>query len=67
VCSESDEASTQTGLAAWPTARKESDMFIGEIEEIGVIEPLVVPESLPLERESEPADRRRVEEPVPAG
>lgn len=47
--------------------RKEADMFIGEIEEIGVIEPLVVPEVLPVERESEPAEPRRVEEPVPAG
>lgn len=44
-------------------------MFIGEIEEIGVIEPLVVPETVPAEheRETEPAEPRRVEEPVPTG
>lgn len=42
-------------------------MFIGEIEEVGVIEPLAVPETHPGERETEPVDPRRVEEPVPSG
>ena len=36
-------------------------MFIGEIEEIGVIEPVSVPEELPSEQPVAP-----VEEPVPA-
>jgi hypothetical protein len=39
-------------------------MFIGEILEIGVIEPLVVPEPVPVEAdrpEAHPAD-----EPIPA-
>ena len=36
-------------------------MFIGEIEEIGVIEPVPVPEELPREEPSAP-----VEEPVAA-
>jgi len=36
-------------------------MFIGEIEEIGVIEPVSVPEDLPAERPATP-----VEEPVAA-
>jgi hypothetical protein len=42
-------------------------MVIGEIQEVGVIEPLVVPESAPAERETEQPIPRRVEEPVPAG
>jgi hypothetical protein len=43
-------------------------MFIGEIQEVGIIEPLVVPETLPAERETtESPIPRRVEEPVPAG
>ena len=43
-------------------------MFIGEIQEVGIIEPLVVPEPVPAERETElPPIPRRVEEPVPAG
>lgn len=43
-------------------------MFIGEIEEVGIIEPVVVPESRP-EPQAEPATAApsRVEEPVPAG
>jgi hypothetical protein len=40
-------------------------MFIGEIQEVGIIEPLVVPEPVPPERETEPIPRR-IEEPVPA-
>jgi hypothetical protein len=36
-------------------------MFIGEIEEVGVIEPISMPESLPAEQPETP-----VEEPVPA-
>jgi hypothetical protein len=39
-------------------------MFIGEIEEIGVIEPLVVPEPIPAETERE--ETQPVREPVPA-
>jgi hypothetical protein len=44
-------------------------MFIGEIEEVGVIEPVVVPESRPAEAPGEPvtAAPGRIEEPVPAG
>lgn len=42
-------------------------MFIGEIEEVGIIEPIVIPESVPAERETEQPIRRRIEEPVPAG
>jgi hypothetical protein len=45
---------------------KEAEMVIGEIQEVGVIEPLVVPESAPAERETEPPMPRRVEELVPA-
>jgi hypothetical protein len=45
-------------------------MVIGEIQEVGVIEPLVVPEdapeSAPAEHETEQPMPRRVEEPVPA-
>lgn len=41
-------------------------MFIGEIQEVGIIEPLVVPESVPVERETEPIPRR-IEEPAPSG
>jgi hypothetical protein len=36
-------------------------MFIGEIEEVGVIEPISLPESIPAEQPEAP-----VEEPVPA-
>jgi hypothetical protein len=42
-------------------------MFIGEIEEVGIIEPLVVPGSVPTEHETEQPIPRRIEEPVPAG
>ena len=42
-------------------------MFIGEIQEVGIIEPLVVPESIPVERETEQPTPRRIEEPVPSG
>jgi hypothetical protein len=41
-------------------------MFIGEIEEVGIIEPLVIPGSVP-ERETEQPIPRRIEEPVPTG
>jgi hypothetical protein len=42
-------------------------MFIGEIQEVGIIEPLVIPESVPAEHEIEQPSIPRVEEPVPAG
>jgi hypothetical protein len=42
-------------------------MFIGEIEEVGIIEPLVIPGSVPAERETEQPIPRRIEEPVPTG
>lgn len=42
-------------------------MFIGEIQEVGIIEPLVVPEPVPIERETEQPTPRRIEEPVPSG
>lgn len=44
-------------------------MYIGEIEEVGVIEPVVVPESRPAEVPAEPVTTApsRFEEPVPAG
>ena len=41
---------------------REVDMFIGEIEEIGVIEPIQLPEATPLEERQDVP----VEEPVPA-
>ena len=42
-------------------------MFIDEIQEVGIIEPLVVPETVPDERETEQPIPRRTEGPVPAG
>jgi hypothetical protein len=43
-------------------------MHIGEIQEVGIIEPLTIPEVQPTE--VDPADEgalpRRIEEPVPA-
>lgn len=42
-------------------------MFIGEIQEVGIIEPLIVPESVPAERETERPIPPLIEEPVPAG
>jgi hypothetical protein len=44
-------------------------MFIGEIEEVGVIEPVVAPESRPVDPLAEPVTETpsRFEEPVPAG
>jgi hypothetical protein len=43
-------------------------MYIGEIEEIGVIEPISVPESQPAEADPQPDGvvPLRIEEPVPA-
>lgn len=43
-------------------------MFIGEIVEIGFIEPIELPETRPSEweRENEPTAPRPVQEPVPA-
>lgn len=43
-------------------------MYIGEIEEVGIIEPVEIPESQPAEVEPdrEGAVSRKVEEPVPA-
>jgi hypothetical protein len=38
-------------------------MLIGQIEEIGVIEPIELPRTLPAE--VEPAEARPAEEPVP--
>lgn len=46
---------------------EEGEMFIGEVQEIGIIEPLVVPEPVPPERETEQPIPRRIEEPEPAG
>jgi hypothetical protein len=40
-------------------------MFIGEIEEVGVIEPLKIPRSVPDE-EPAPVEPRPAEDPVPA-
>jgi hypothetical protein len=42
-------------------------MFIGEIQEVGIIEPLVVPEPIPVERETEQPTPRRIVEPDPSG
>jgi len=42
-------------------------MFIGETQEVGIIEPLVVPEPVPAERETEEPIQRRIEEPAPSG
>jgi hypothetical protein len=44
--------------------RRERAMFIGEVEEVGTIEPLVVPELLP-EQEHERHDRGTTPEPEP--
>jgi hypothetical protein len=43
-------------------------MYIGEIEEIGIIEPLTIPESKPVETDPdhEQTAPRKIEEPVPA-
>jgi hypothetical protein len=53
---------------AWPVVyagRKEAVMFIGEIEEVGVIEPLQIPRSVP-DHEPAPVESRPAEDPVPA-
>jgi hypothetical protein len=43
-------------------------MYIGEIEEVGIIEPVAMPESQPAETDPdrEGAVPRKVEEPLPA-
>lgn len=48
-------------------AAEEAEMYIGEIEEIGVIEPISLPESQPAETDPEnDVVPLRIEEPVAA-